>query len=114
MIVKFDSKNDVQAEGIFHPPEVHWLTNPNNSLYVHVDPSWSCCQKVLRWTETLNTRIENPNELGPSTPEVYHQQLPYVDAWELPNLFLVGHHFINNDPYYDNHDPDLDIDNDWF
>ena len=24
------------------------------------------------------------------------------------------HHFINNDPYYDNHDPDLDIDNDWF
>lgn len=43
MIVKFNSKNDVQAEGIFHPLEVLWLTNPNNSLLVHVDPSRSCC-----------------------------------------------------------------------
>ena len=46
MIVKFNSKNDVQPEGIFHLPEVHWLTNPNDSLNVHVDPSWSCCQKA--------------------------------------------------------------------
>ena len=53
MIVKLNSKNDVQAEGIFHPPEVHWLTYLNNSLHVHVDPSWSCCQKALRWIETF-------------------------------------------------------------
>ena len=38
MIVKLNSKNNVQAKGIFHPLEVHWLANPNNSLYVHVDP----------------------------------------------------------------------------
>ena len=81
---------------------------------MHVDPSWLCCQKALKWTETLNTRIQNQNESGPSTPKVYHQQLPYVDAWELPNPLLVGQHFINNDPYYENHDPDLDIDDDWF
>ena len=80
MIVKFNSKKDVQAEGIFHLPKVHWLTNPNNSLHVHVDTSWSCCHKALRWTETLNTGIENPNEPGPSTPKVYHQQLPHVDS----------------------------------
>ena len=58
-----------------------------------------------RWTETLNTRIENLNESGPSIPEVYHQQLPHVEAWELANPLLASHHFINNDPYCDNHDP---------
>ena len=114
MIVKFNSKNDVQAERIFHPPEVHWLTNLNNSLHVHVDPSWSYYLKALKWTETLNTGIQNPNDSGPSTPKVYHQQLPHVDSWELPNPLLAAHHFINNDPYYDNHEPDLDIDDDWF
>ena len=114
MIVKLNSKNDVQAEGIFHQPEVHWLTNPNNSLHVHVDPSWSCWHKALRWIETLNTGIENPNEPGQSTLEVYHQQLPCVESWELPNPFQVGHYFAINDPYYDNHDPDVDLDDDWY
>ena len=47
-------------------------------------------------------------------PKVYYQQVPRVDSSELPNPFLVGHHFINNDPYYDNHDPDLDLDDDWY
>ena len=80
IVVKFNSKYDFQAKGIFHPPEVHWLTNPNYSLHVHVDSSWSCCQKPPKWTETLNIGIQNPNDSGPSTPEVYHQQLPHVDA----------------------------------
>ena len=43
MIIKLNSKNDVQAEGIFHSPKVYWLTNSNNSLHMHVDPFWLCC-----------------------------------------------------------------------
>ena len=54
------------------------------------------------------------NEPGPSTLEVYHQQLPCVDTWELPNPLQAGHYFAINDPYYDNHDPDMDLDDDWY
>ena len=39
MIVKLNLKNDIHAEGIFHPLEVHWLTNPDDSLHVHIDLS---------------------------------------------------------------------------
>ena len=39
MIVKLNEKHDIQVEGMFHPPEVHWLTNPDDSLHVHMDPS---------------------------------------------------------------------------
>ena len=61
MIVKFNSKNDVQTEEIFHPPEVHWLTNPNNSPHEHVEPlghvarKHSSGQKLL--TQEFKTRM---------------------------------------------------------
>ena len=37
MIAKFNSKRDIQAKGIFHPPEIHWLTNLDDSLHLHID-----------------------------------------------------------------------------
>ena len=42
------------------------------------------------------------------------QQLPRIDSWELPNPLQVGHYFAINDLYYDNHDPDMDLDDDWY
>ena len=49
------------------------------------------------------------SEIGSSTLEAYRQQWPHKDPWEMPNPF-IGH----DDPYYDNHDPDVDVDEEWF
>ena len=37
MIAKLNSKKDIQVEGISHPPEIYWLTNPDDSLHLHMD-----------------------------------------------------------------------------
>ena len=44
-------------------------------------------------------------------PEVCKQQWPHKDHWEMPNP-LIGY----DDPYYHNHDPDVnaDVDEEWF
>ena len=57
----------------------------------------------------IDTHTGTLHETGPSTLEAYRQQWPHEDPWELPNP-LVDHH----DSYYDNHDPDADIDEEWF
>ena len=71
MIVKLNSKNDIQAEGIFHPSKIHWLTNPDDSLHLHMDTIWACCHNALRRTKSLNMRTLS--ETRPSTPEAYRQ-----------------------------------------
>ena len=43
MIAKLNSKKEIRVEGIFHPPEIHWLTNPNDSLHLRMDTTWACC-----------------------------------------------------------------------
>ena len=57
--------------------------------------------------ESLNKRILP--EIIPTNPDVYRQQWPYEDHWEMPNPF-IGH----DDPYYHNYDPDADVDEEWF
>ena len=85
--------------------EVLWLTNPDDSLHVHMDITWACCQNALRRAESLNMRILS--ETGSSTPEAYKQQWTYEG-----NLFremvnpLIGY----EDPFYDNNDPNADVD----
>ena len=107
MIAKFNSKRDIQAKGIFHPPEIHWLTNLDDSLHLHIDTTQACCQNALTKVESLNTRTLS--KTGPSTLEAYRQQWPHEDPWEMPSPF-IGH----NDPYYANHDPKTDVDEEWF
>ena len=38
----------------------------------------------------------------------------YVESWELLNSLLDDYYFTINDPYYDNHDPDTNIDKKWY
>ena len=57
----------------------------------------------------IDTHTGTLHETGPSTLEAYRQQLPHEDPWELPNP-LVDHH----DSYYDNHDLNANIDEEWF
>ena len=74
-----------------------------------MDTTWACCQNALRRVESLNMRILS--ETGPSTPKAYRQQWTYEGNLlrEMVNL-LIGY----NDPYYDNHDLNADIDEEWF
>ena len=60
-------------------------------------------------TESLNKGILP--EIVPMDPEVCKQQWPHEDHWEMPNP-LMGY----DDPYYHNHDPDVnaDVDEEWF
>ena len=48
MIDKLNSKKDIHVEGIFHPPEIRWLTNPNESLHLHMDTTWACFKMLLQ------------------------------------------------------------------
>ena len=77
MIAKLNSKKEIWAKGILHPPEIHWLTNPNDSLHLHMDTTWACCQNALTKTKSLNMGILS--ETGPSTPKAYKQQWPAED-----------------------------------
>ena len=109
LIVKLNSKNDFRAEGIFHLVEVHWVTNPDGTLHTHRDTSWVSCYHALIMIESLNKGILP--EIVPMDPEVCRQQWPHEDHWEMPNP-LMGY----DDPYYHNHDPDVnaDVDEEWF
>ena len=105
LIAKLNSKKDIRAKGIFHPPKIHWLTNPHDSLYLHMDTTWACCQNALSRTESLN--LGTLSKTGPSTSKAYRQQWRY-EGYLLREMInpLLGY----DDPYYDNHDPDADVD----
>ena len=67
LIVKLNSKNDVREEGLFHPAEIQWITNPDGTLHTHRDPSWVSCYYALTLTEYLNKEILS--ETVPMDPE---------------------------------------------
>jgi len=105
MIAKLNSKKEIRVEGIFHPPKIHWLTNLNDSIHLHMDTIWACCLNTLTKRKSLN--MGTLSETGPSTPEAYKQQWPDEDDhWEMPNPIQIG----PPNPYEDNHDPYADFD----
>ena len=77
MISKLNSKKEIRAEGIFHPPKIHWLTNPNDSIHLHMDTIWACCLNTL--TKTKSHNKGTLSETGPSTPKAYKQKWPAED-----------------------------------
>ncbi|XP_075633561.1 uncharacterized protein LOC142606033 [Castanea sativa] len=56
--------------------------------------------------ESLNQEIFP--DMVPADPDVCRQQWPHEDHWEMSNP-LFGY----DDPYYHNHDPDADVDEEW-
>ena len=58
LIAKLNSKNDIWAEGIFHPLEIHWVTKPKDTLYLHIDTSWiSCHTKAQSFNKGILSKI---------------------------------------------------------
>ena len=40
LVAKLYSKNNIQAQGIFHLVEMYWITNSDGTLYTHLNVSW--------------------------------------------------------------------------
>ena len=97
----------IWAQGMFHPTEMYWVTNSDGTLHTHLDVSWVSCYHALTMADSLNKGIFL--EIIPTDPDVCRQQWPHEDHWEMPNP-LIGH----DDPYYHSHDPDDDVDEEWF
>ena len=57
LIAKLNSKNDIWAEGIFHPLEIHWVTKPKDTLHSHIDTSWISCHQALTKAKSFNKGI---------------------------------------------------------
>ena len=57
LIAKLHSKNNIWAQGIFHPAEMYWVTNSDRSLHTHLDISWVSCYHALTMAESLNKGI---------------------------------------------------------
>ena len=72
-----------------------------------MDVSWVSCHHSLTMAESLNKGISP--EIIPTGLDVCKQQWPHEDHWEMPNP-LIGY----DDPQYHNHDPDEDVDEEWF
>ena len=68
LVAKLNSKNDIRAKGIFHPAEIHWVTNLDATLHTHMNTSWVSCYHALTMTESLNKRILS--EIVPIDSEV--------------------------------------------
>ena len=39
LVAKLNSKNNIRAQGIFHPIEMYWVTNSDGPLHTHLDVS---------------------------------------------------------------------------
>ena len=65
------------------------------------------CHHSLTMAESLNKGIFP--EIIPTGPDICKQQWQHEDHWEMPNP-LIGY----DDPQYHNHDPDEDVDEEWF
>ena len=107
LVAKLHSKNNIRAQGIFHPAKMYWVTNSDRTLHTHLDVSWVSCYHALTIAESLNKGIF-PKRI-PTDPDVCKQQWPHKDHWEMPNP-LIGY----DDPQYHNHDPDDDVVEEWF
>ena len=79
------------------------------TLHKHKDVSWVSCHHTLTMIESLNKGILF--EIIPTDLEVCRQQWPHEDHWKIPNPLMRY-----DDPYYHNHDPDVnaDVDEEWF
>ena len=71
LVAKLNSKNNIRAKGIFHPAEMHWVTNLDGTLHTHLDVSWVSYYHALTMAESLNKRILL--EIIPTDPDVYRQ-----------------------------------------
>ena len=107
LVAKLHSKNNIQAQGIFHPAEMYWITNSDGTLQTHLDVSWVSCYHALTMAESLNKGIFP--KIIPSGLDVSKQQWPHEDHWEMPNP-LIGYDNLQ----YHNHDLDEDVDEEWF
>ena len=68
LVAKLHSKNNIRAQGIFHPVEMYWVTNSDGSLHTHLDVSWVSCYHALTMAESLNKGIFP--EIIPTGPNV--------------------------------------------
>ena len=50
MVANLNSKKDIRAEGIFHSSEMHWVTNPDDTLQLHMDITRASCHHALTKT----------------------------------------------------------------
>ena len=83
---KIVSKNNIQAQGIFHPAEMYWVTNLDGTLHTHSDVSWISCHRSLTMAESLNKGILS--DTIPTGPDVCKQQWSHEDHWEMPNPLI--------------------------
>ena len=68
LVAKLHSKNNIQAQGIFHLAEMYWVTNSDGTLYTHLDISWVSCYHAFTMAESLNKRIFP--DIIPTDPDV--------------------------------------------
>ena len=83
------------------------VTNSDGTLHTHLDVSWVSCYHALTMVESLNKGIFL--EIIPTSSDICKQKWPHEDHWEMPNP-LIGYY----DPQYHNHDPNEDVDEEWF
>ena len=75
LVAKLHFKNNIRAQGIFHPAEMYWVTNSDGTLHTHLDVSWVSCYYSLTMAESLNNGIFL--EIIPTGPDVCKQQWPH-------------------------------------
>ena len=71
LVAKLHSKNNIRAQGIFHPAEMFWVTNSDGTLYTYLDVSWVSCYHAFTMAESLNKGT--PREIIPTGPDVCKQ-----------------------------------------
>ena len=57
LVTKLHSKNNIRAQGIFHPAEMYQVTNSDGTLHTHLDVSGVSCYHALTMAESLNKGI---------------------------------------------------------
>ena len=95
---------------IIHPAEIYWVTNLDGTFLTYMDTSWVSCYHALTIIESLNKGTIS--KIVPIDSEVCKQYCSHEDYLEIPNLLnpLIGY----DDPYYHNHDPEAEFDEEWF
>ena len=71
LVAKLHSKNNIRAQGIFHPAEMYWVTNSDGTFPPHLDVSWVSCYHALIMAKSLNKGIFL--EIIPTGPDVCKQ-----------------------------------------
>ena len=86
LVAKLHSKNNIRAQGIFHPTEMYWVTNSDRTFHTHLDVSWVSCYHAFTMAKSLNKGIFL--EIIPTSPDICKQQWPHEDHWEMPNPLI--------------------------